>query len=359
MKNESPIIIWTHRRCGGTNLAAALFRSSSYTPIEHEPFNVDRCFGQMQSQLAEGSYQGDLVEDVRQVLKNKPLIKHCLEIIHKDLNDAILKVTNELDYKHLFLYRELATDRLFSLNYARLTGIWGSEQKKEIDESIFSETIDVKSLIAHEEHCRKEMARIHSALIENNKQPISVSFEMLYRSNFEYSCLLVKDIFDCLGVDDSIVSEEFLSKTLKGGGQGTKNEYRRFNGADELDEKSISLGRFTLYAKLDFKFDIDLVSSEVDLLELWSPLPSVQSGKYHYLGALVCNGNFDYVIPDIEDTFIAVNNIASPRIGAMHPDTPNSNNSRFISNAFNPITELLLMSEGMTKIAASINIDVR
>jgi hypothetical protein len=358
VKNETPIIIWTHRRCGGTNLAAALFKSSNYTPIQHEPFNVDRCFGEMQTQLADGSYRGDLISDVRRVLKSRPLIKHCLEIIHKDLNDAIIEVTNELDYKHLFLYRELATDRLLSLNYALLTGIWGSEQKIEIDENVFSEAVNVKSLISHEEHCRREMARIHSILIENSSKPISVSFEMLYRSNFEYSCLLVKDIFLCLGVDGSILSEEFLSKTLKGGGQGTKNEYRRFNRADELEQKSKSLGRFTLYTELDFTFDIDVVSSEINFLELWSPLPSVQSGKYHYLGVLVCDEDIDYISSDIKELFLALDKAASPRIGAMYPDIPNSNNSRFISNAFNPITELLLVSVKLEKVVARINISV-
>lgn len=359
MKNETPIIIWTHRRCGGTNLAAALFKSSSYTPIEHEPFNVDRCFGEMQSQLADGSYQGDLVEDVRKVLKSKPLIKHCLEIIHKDLNDAIVEVTNELDYKHLFLYRELATDRLFSLNYARLTGIWGSEQKKEIDDSIFSKVINVKSLISHEEHCRREMARIHSVLIENNKQPISVSFEMLYRSNFEYSCLLVKDIFLCLGVDDSIVSEEFLSKTLKDGGQGTKNEYRRFNGADELEEKSTSLGRFTLYAELDFTFDVDVVSSEINLLELWSPLPSVQSGKYHYLGALVSSVNAQFAMPKVDEEFLAINDLISPRIADIHPNVLGSSNARFISRAIPKVDNMMVVDAATENILATIKINAQ
>jgi hypothetical protein len=334
---EKPFIIWTHRRCGGTNLAKALFSSSKFESVEHEPFNTNRCFGELQRLLASGSYVGDLKSDVRIILTNNILIKHCVEIIHQELNDVILEVSAELGYRHLFLYREVPTDRLFSLNYANITGIWGSKQRKVVDELVFSAAIDVESLILHERHCRRELSRMHSSLLNKNIEPVSISFEMLYQSNYDYSCILVRDVFNALGVPKTIITSDFLEAILKKGGQGTKGEYKKFKRTEELIERSKALGRFNFHKKIA-ETKIRNAQERGGIFELWGALPSVEFGKYHYTGIMVgsvetalLNGNTGQKIP-------LTRGLSSELVGLNYSEVKGASNARFITEAIEPVS---------------------
>lgn len=338
-----PFIIWTHRRCGGTNLAKSLFYSSSCRAVEHEPFNTDRIFGSLQRKLLEGTYQGNLKDDVRAILRKSILIKHCLEIINKQLNDAILEVSTELNYQHLFLYREFAEDRLLSLNYAQLTGIWGSKQKKEFDSRVFQQDINVEQLIHHEKRTRAETRRIYSRLIDLGATPLAVSFEMLYKSDFNYSSMLVKDIFAGLEVNDSIVTPEFLKQTLRQGKQGTNEQYRKFPNSNKLSMATEKLGRFALTSaetavapEINYKTTGDAVK----IFKLWKPLPSVYLDKYHYSGIAIGFRDFNLRINGTNTELEVVKGISSPKISLMYPDNPAASKSRFITHSYELVSSI-------------------
>lgn len=339
---ERPFIIWTHRRCGGTNLSSALFKASKFKAVEHEPFNNDRLFGRLQKEIRDGSYKGNLKDDVRVILQKSILIKHCLEIINKDLNDAILEVATELGYRHLFLYRELPEDRLFSLNYAQLTGIWGSKQKKEVDESIFKQNINTDSLISHENNTRKETLRIYNSLVDLGATPLAVSFEMLYKSDFDYSSMLVKDIFTGLSVDNLIVTDDFLKTTLLKGNQGTNEQYRKFPNSDVLSKEAKKLGSFTLnsLASISLPEIEKLVPSSVSYFRLWDSLPSVYLSKFHYTGVIVGLRDYEFFINESTSELGILKGLPSAKISELFPSISTASNARFITQATECIKKL-------------------
>ena len=246
----SPFIIWTFRRTGGTNLGSKLFSSSPFKGVEHEPFNNDRIYGNVIKNWHQKKDLDELYQRVDTILAQKPLIKHCLEIMPPALNMAIAAVSHKYGYKHLFLYREYPKDRMLSLNYALKTNIWGKKQAKiiTVDDSVFQEDIPIDSLIKHEKMCRRKMSEIYDYLadVAKSTKPRKVSFENLYGQEFEESSKLVEDIFeDFIGSKESITTE-FLNSLLNKGGQGTKLDYQRFPNSDKFISKLNDLPPFKL-----------------------------------------------------------------------------------------------------------------
>ena len=282
---QAPIIIWTFRRTGGTNLAEALFNASQFTALDHEPFNLDRQFGYILERYNRHKNIDQLYIDFEEVLKNKYLIKHCMELFPKVFNAALMEVSIKYGYKHLFLYREQFQSRLLSLNFSIMTDIWGKGQDVEsIDQSIFDTPIDIEEMVIHEKYCQKVMRYIYEALIELEQQPISVSFENLYRSDFEYSRILVFDIFNFMALDTRSLTEETLKGLLTGGAQGTNENYMRFPNAKEFVSEIAEWEDFNLHSHANRSPTYLTFGIENQKLELYSYKPAIYPNTYHLLG---------------------------------------------------------------------------
>ena len=171
--SQSPFIIWTFRRSGGTNLGNALFNGSSFNTVQHEPFNIDRIFKHVIINWRENQSLEQLYDDIDCILKEKPLIKHCLEIMPSELNQALIDVSIKYGYKHLFLYRENAKSRLLSLNFSMKTNVWGKEHLiiRPFDQAVFDEGIPITKLINHEKSARSEMRRCYEIRRQENQRP--------------------------------------------------------------------------------------------------------------------------------------------------------------------------------------------
>ena len=337
---SKPLIIWTFRRTGGTNLARHLFEHSDYDTVKHEPFNPDRVYGDVFKEWIDRKDEEVLYKRLSEILKNKVNIKHCLEITPPRFNEILLNVAIEQGYNHLFLYREKAANRLLSLNYAQVTGIWGKEQKGLNQEIDYSIPVNVEKLIKHEKQCRQSMRAIFSKCIEKQVYPISVSFEMLYQNEYKISNQYVHDIVRGCGIKEDTLTEDVLQNLLKRGAQGTKHEYLKFPRAQELISEAEELSNLTFntVSKTPIKYEVN--EEKIQHFEIWSSLPSVFYGYYHLYG--VC-------LPDesIKEDYTFINSISleelnfiklpSDRIRKLYPNNSYSADARFLTEAISSL----------------------
>lgn len=341
--NQSPFIIWTFRRSGGTNLGDALFNGSSFNAVQHEPFNVDRIFKHVINGWKENQDIDKLYDDMETILKEKPLIKHCLEIMPRELNQALIEVSIKYGYKHLFLYREKAKSRLLSLNYSMKTNVWGKEHlvTRPFEQAVFEEEIPITKLINHEKSARSEMRRCYDILSQENQRPLAVSFEQLYKSDYSYSSLLVKQIFDELLGSAEIASEAFLEKTLKGGSQGTNSDYTRFPNSSDFLDKLNTLADFKLYTPTTIKYSIaDEVVAEH--CAIWSCLSGLTFDQVFVHGTFLSEQDFNVVSSG--DNGHLIKGLNSKRVHELFPNMPKSKSCRFIYGPINRNDSITIVS---------------
>lgn len=339
MENKSsPFIIWTFRRSGGTNLGQSLFELSEYKAVQHEPFNSDRVFSHVIKDWNENKDEEKLYHFIDEILKRKLLIKHCLEIMPEELNLALAKISNKYGYKHLFLYRENPKSRLLSLNYSLKTNVWGKEhiQSRPFDEKIFDTNINIEYLIKHEKECRRKMSIVYDYFLSCKSNPLSVSFEMLYKSNFEYSSLIVRDIFKELNsYSYKKVSDSLIESLLRGGSQGTNNDYLRFPNSQEFIKEIEKMNNMNLYV-LDNNIEVEFPAGEDILyLESWDILPSIYHSSFHINGVIVSKGRVESLLDDEGKDIVYKSDIRSDRMGNRFNGEWNSRNCQFLTLSTN------------------------
>ena len=240
-----PIIIWTWRRTGGTNLSEFLFKVSSLDEIEQEPFNHDRVFGAIRKRFEQDEDPAWLEQQLRQVLGTRPLLKHCLEIIPNGLNRALAEVTTALGYEHLFLFREIASERLLSFHLARKTGVWDARNHSEYPapDEIEATCIPTNRLIRHEIACREKMSDIFLLLLSNQQNPHVMSYEGLFLRRDEECIAELQDIICGLGgidVDRHLLNSALLDKKRP----GEKILYHRFSNYQNFLDRADQLERY-------------------------------------------------------------------------------------------------------------------
>lgn len=336
---EKPFIIWTMRRTGGTNLGQTLFNASSLNEVQHEPFNVDRVYGKVFHDWKSSKDDEAMYGAIDAILSQKPLIKHCLEIIPDKINEAIVTISKKYGYEHLFLYREFATDRLLSLNYAKMTNIWGREQlsKSKIDKNVFKEPIDIDNLIDHEKSCREKMLLVYKLILKQQNLPLAVSFESLYKSpSFEYSSILVREIFNGLCLDCDNITDNLLEALLKRGGQGTKGDYTRFPNSSTFIETAKKLPLFKLYKNTKSQIQNITNDNLIKKVAIWNPVPSVRHNEYIVSGLVLLKSGKKYKMWLEQDGIkreIKVG-LESPKFAKSQNFYEGSNNARFMCSPF-------------------------
>ena len=130
--SESPWILLTLRRTGGTSLTAFLQSISRFSGVQHEPFNPDRQFGWITRGFRKSDDLAWLDEQVGSVLASRPNIKHCLDIARPQVTRALIERGHALGYRFLLLTRRDEVARLTSLFLALSTGAWGAKQARKI-----------------------------------------------------------------------------------------------------------------------------------------------------------------------------------------------------------------------------------
>jgi hypothetical protein len=346
--NNAGIIIWTFRRTGGTNLTSAIIKSLGGKTVEHEPFNTDRVFGSITTQWRETRDIEQLRSSLHEIFAQNISFKHCLEIIPMEMNFLLSELATEYGYKHLFLYRENAADRLLSLNYAKRTGIWGNKGETPIEcgTDVFSEPVNISKLLNHEATCRHDMRSIYANLISKGNSPIAVSFESIYKRSQQYSKALVKELFEQVTGSRPARFKSLYQNLVSYGSQGTSSDYLRFPGADALALQADKLGPFQLHHKINCQVALTDRENHVVYSEFWDALPSAQAEKYYIHGVILSEAAEHTKITfaqQAQDVFIKTR-LASKRIRKMYPDVKGSSHCRFF---LGPV-------DGKTKIALNI-----
>lgn len=199
-----PYIVWTLRRTGGTTLAALLGTLSEHPTVPHEPFNPDRTFGHVAVQWQNNRDPVLLREAMQKVLLDRPVIKHCHEIVEPALNRCLMEVSHEFGYRHIVLDRRSEVERILSLELAKITGVWGRQGSWKVYEQIKAGTIRldpvrIPEAVHHLQYCRGRRAAIRDHFEKLGIAPFDVYFEDVYRDPAE-GRKLVASLLDFLGI---------------------------------------------------------------------------------------------------------------------------------------------------------------
>lgn len=366
--NGSPFIIWTLQRTGGTNLASRLIEYSGLLELAksttqggkdaharalldkidvqwqlHEPFNVGaepRSFGQVTQTWLSTLSAKDLEVSMDEICRQRLPIKHCVEMVPWEISAALAKSSTEHGYRHLFLYRKKALDRLLSLHHAEMTGIWGShfKNKKQVDEEIFSNPLPQQKLLNHEIQCNTLLVQAWDLLESIGGKPIAMAFEEIYNAaNFTNAKERLLWIISELGLSQGIVEDRKLVNIItKWGGQGTKESYSRFEGIGQLKQELESVPALS-FGTRQYPLDIetlsgghqDLIYAAIDVAP-----KAIKSGHYFDIaGVIVLKADVPSGISlniKKDETVREINwGIQSPVMLKQFPGGANSANARF------------------------------
>ncbi|MCG5500807.1 polysaccharide pyruvyl transferase family protein [Ectothiorhodospira lacustris] len=346
MANDStPFIIWTLRRTGGTNLTARLVELAGLKSAPHEPFNAGRVYGHITQAWQESEDADALQRAVEDVVTKGDVIKHCVETVPWAVTHALIKATQAAGYRHLFLYRRNALDRLLSLHFAKNSGIWGPDMKEMKVLEIKNENLNppesisplpVEKLLAHERHCTELLEKTLHQLKSLGAKPVALAYEEVYRASS------MQDAQSALGrvlaaLEISMAEEDLPAWTqaiVGKGDQGTRNKYREIPGYEELAKRCADLMPFSpLTAKLKWRLSpacpswvkqafIDVLPSEVI------------AGEKFVIGGVVVLGADAAEGGGLSLSGKGVNSelewgVRSPRMATEYPDSKNGGHARW------------------------------
>ena len=263
-REAHPFIIWTNQRTGGTNLAQALLERDTVTQgllagtrcgtqwsvcgrvLEHtwqlhEPFNAgdpSRLFGGVTDEWLKGEDLLKLENRIEEILAVGVSFKHCVEMVPEELNQLLRRLAGRHGYRHVFLYRRSALDRLLSLHFAGISGIWGRHfySRDNLDASIFERPLPVKSLVEHEAFCVERLQRAWDDLLSKGAWQRTICFEDIFdASRPESGAAIIVALLESLGLTNGRPADHRLAeKLIFRGEQGSRPEYRQFTGIDAL-----------------------------------------------------------------------------------------------------------------------------
>lgn len=201
---SDPFVIWTMRRTGGTTFTSLLTTLSDHPGTQHEPFNPDRKFGHVTQGWIDTKDPAQLMDGLDKVLADRPLIKHCYELMPEMINLALIKATSERGYRHIVLDREAEVDRIISLELAKVTGAWGADAAAEIYADIANgaktlDPIDVGQACDHMMACASQRRWLTSQFDTAQRTPLLVYFEEIY-GDFEAGRHTIEELLKCLDI---------------------------------------------------------------------------------------------------------------------------------------------------------------
>lgn len=178
-------MIWTLRRTGGTTLTAFINSLSEFPTVEHEPFNLSRHFGAVTQAWRDTKDEDELRLNLMAALADRPLIKHCCELVPNEVNACLMQVTTELGYRHVILRRDDEVGRILSLELAKLSGVWGKRGSYKTYEKIKSGELELGPVetmgaVEHLIFCNDLMQDVSAGLAELGVVPFEAVFEDIY-----------------------------------------------------------------------------------------------------------------------------------------------------------------------------------
>lgn len=339
---HQPCIIWTLQRTGGTNLTQRLVELAGIEATQHEPFNVGRKYGDVTQAWIAHQDEAALNRSILGIVAQMKIIKHCVEMVPFAVTRSLAQAAMQAGYKHFFLYREQARDRLLSLHFAKKTGVWGPNMNKgEIEEEKLSETIPITHLIKHEEQCVANLRRTWNYLNEGGVRPMALSYEQIYRVSPAEAEIRLRLLLEYLGLAHSRKSaHKFVLDVLGKGDQGTRDKYRGFPGIDDFEQ---ALHGVSVFEPVEPNRSFAIVKAEMPgwiVRAQLDTLPNeIESGKTFLLAGVIVTDqaapagiSLCLKTPEGEEKLSW--DIDSPKMRKLYPEAQNSAKARFKSNEF-------------------------
>lgn len=250
---EKPIIIWTLRRTGGTSLAEFLFKSSTHSSVQHEPFNTGRIWGDvtvdLRNQLDQDMDQmidWDLAqfrERISLYCQQKRNIKHTIDNTPFLITKFLLEASLEQDYNHIVLLRKDNFKRIISLLIAQQT-VWKMEGdstvvfSKIISGELDLQKIPFKKLQKNFNSSIQKLGGLYELLHQNNVDYYRVYFEELFSDQLGQQQRLdkISNILNYLNIKE--YDSQHLYKNLFESSENTKSIYEYIPNYHQLEALS-------------------------------------------------------------------------------------------------------------------------
>jgi hypothetical protein len=189
---------------------------------------------------------------VAKICANRVLIKHCVEMVPWPVTEALAREAVRRGYRHVFLYRRNAIDRLLSLHFARVTGVWGPNRKAQtpnrpsqgdnessVKDNAISQPLPVEALTKHEERCVQVLSDAWALLRSLNADSWSLAYEDLFvGANVARATKILVPLLCYLGVRRTDEEDQvWVSELLTTGDQKTRLHYRQLPGVPELQNR--------------------------------------------------------------------------------------------------------------------------
>lgn len=281
------------RRTGGTTFTSLLTTLSDHPATQHEPFNLDRKFGHVTKTWIEKKDPALLMEGLDQVLADRPLIKHCYELMPEMVNLALIKATSERGYRHIVLDRKAEVDRIISLELAKITGAWGAKEAETVYREITNgnrrlDPVDIEHACDHMMACAAHRRWLTCQFDAALHTPLLVYFEEIY-GDFETGQRTVEEVLKCLGITPGAHPkyEKLLIEAL------TKKAQNSYSIADAVPNMDTLRKRLeACYQTEGFRFEIATrthtapdTDTAPDTAAIPAPAPATTGGLIIDVGA--------------------------------------------------------------------------
>lgn len=351
-----PFIIWTLQRTGGTNLTQRLTERSGLPGTEHEPFNLGRVFGHVTEQWARDKNPDQLRRAMEEICKRGVIIKHCVETVPWEITEALARASASAGYRHLFLYRKNALDRLLSLHFAQKTGVWGPNMQQfarltgaresnphaspdATGMEVLAEAVPVQKMVKHEKSCVQTLTRTWHALNALGAKPRAIAYEDIYRTaDPEQPVHILLPLLRYLGMSGSDAEDRaWVGDVVGKGDQGTRDKYRDLPGVGELAKHIQAVVPFAPYGDA-IAMESRVIAGNHPWIErcFIDVLPAkVYPGLPFELGGVVvisqtAPAGLTLQVESSGRTVPAQWGLPSQRMAKEHPQGSNSANSRFL-----------------------------
>lgn len=237
-------VIWTMRRTGGTSLANAIARIGDY-PIEHEPFNWDRIFGEISRGFNNDKKNYDFLSDqIKEKCFDKGIcVKHCYEVAGNVLNPSLVELFSKANYKHIFWYRKNDLMRLLSLFTAKQTDVWGKHGSKDAYKRYLSGDLEltpynIEDMNSHFQLCKRTSRLIKQTLLQQGCDFKELSYEDLYAGELADREKKLTDLCLWLGIEPGVIKETLkdCKFNLMNANQNSAVLYKHIPNLNEIKE---------------------------------------------------------------------------------------------------------------------------
>lgn len=337
-----PLIIWAQRRTGGTNLASQLIESLGLPTVEHEPFNEDRVYGGIGRRWLQQPDPRRLSQELDAICAQQVCLKHCVETVPAEVSLGLASAAARAGYRHLFLHRRKPLQRLLSLHFAKVSGIWGPRRDGSapaVESTALNRELPIADLIRDELHGSGLLSQIWQRLLAADCLPQALAYEDLFEGEDRTARLAaLRRVLADLGLyrGEADLAQRFDQITGRGD-QKTRDHYASLPGVAQLEAElrqlrlfKPALPWFTAVARpLPGVQDPRLAHAAVDQLSARGPFATEMTlGGVVVLHAAQPPARLQ--LQDAEGRAVLLQwGLESPRMLERHPQAANAAAARF------------------------------